>query len=684
MSLKEELAAARAKMQESNVQVPPASQPMGTSSENPLQAELAAMRQKMGHGTERRPNERQVSSEEDLAAQQVLTAPSPQETTRHPIGATAFGIGAGIAAAPLGPAVAIAASALASGIGEVGQNVIEIALDLPTKPKDVPDLLGRIGKEVALGSVSELAGRAILPTVKATKLLFFTPRTVSPEAREAMKFLQQEGSELPLLPAKATESFGIDMLHNMAEHSFTGGATMKRFAANQNQFMNDLAENLVDRIGPHLTPEQAGEALIKSAAGNLRETRKPATVLYNSVQEAIAPKKVIKKVPVEVETGVLGPTGQSMTRTVMQDKEQLVGGLRVGFQDIKDFVATKADVQERLAGIGSEITGGNLLMRFNQISNKPYVSDLMEFRTTIRGMKEGLEAGITTKKDPQIGLLKKLEHDISARIDLALRGHDPLIAAAKNEADRIWKYGSKTYNNKVIRQLAQKMDMERTGAPERVVKAVFAPQSLTRMQTVKDAITPKAWEKVSRQGMEMVLKNSTKDNVIDGGKLLEGLIGKNGLGERGLVTAVGPIEAQNWISFAKAAKLQQAAQSGGEGSMAIQLRQPGALLELAGGSLALTGLATEDTSLSGTGALILGLPYISAKVMTNPRAAKALIDGMQTKKGSPSYAGIAARLVEALVPRKVEVQPSRNDRPAQPVASAQPSIGQSRALAIQQ
>ena len=631
-----------------------------------INEDLIQMRKDLGHGTERRPGERTVSLEEDLAAMREASQP-PETTTRHSVGATAFGIGAGIALAPFGPAIAIAGATYASGVGEAVQNEIEKQFDMPTKPKDAAEELSRIGTETVLGTFAEGGGRLLKPAGRAAKILFFSPRTVTPEAREAMEFLTREGSELPLQPAKATESFGIDMMHNIAEHSFTGGQTMQRFASQQNQFMTDLAESMVNQIGEKLTPEQAGALLIRSADANLRETRAPAKVIYNTIKDKIEPKPGIKQVPVEVDTGLLGPNGKPIMRTVMQEKEVLVGGLRTNFVDIKKEIKVSADLQKRLAGIGGENTGGNLLDRVNSIADKPYVSDLMEFRTTLDGIIDGLKSGITTKKDPIIRIISKLRNDVSRRMSLGLRNHDlrngTSYAVWKSEADIIYRHGNLTYNNKVIRQLAQKMDMERTAAPERVVKGVFAPQALTRMQTVKRAVTPGAWAKIARQGMDFVLQQSTKDGLVIGAKLQEQLIGKSGLGQRGLVEAVGPIEAQRWLQFANALKIQQGRQAQGAGSVLIQLKQPGAVVnavEALGAAVTLGGLAQEDSnSISAGGLLILGLPYLSAKIMTNPRAATALIDGMKINRNSPSAAGIITRLLGALVPRTTEKQPSK-------------------------
>lgn len=656
MGLSEDLAAMKAKIGGGSSPAPPDGQPPQVAEPtNPLQDDLAKMRQSMGHGTERRPGERTVSSSEDLANQRAITQ-APQTTERFPIGATALGIGAGIVAAPLvGTAAAMSIAIMASGVGELGQSAIETLIDSPTKPKDAPDLLGRVGKEMVVGGIGEGAGRGVIGAGRKANLLFFTPRKVTPEAKDAMQFLRQEGKELPLLPAKATESRGIDLLHNVAEHSFTGGGTMAAFVRDENAFMGNLAENIIQRIGKEMTPEQAGELLVESAKGNLRQSRQPATVLYNSLTEAIAPKKAVKDVPTEVNTGMLDIHGNPATRTVIQKQEVLEGGLRTGFKDIKSFVKEKADIQDRLANIGSEITGGTLLQRFEKIADRPYVSDLIEFRTVLRGMKEGLESGLATRKDPAIGMLKTLESKVSDRINNALMGHNPMLLAVKKEADRIWKEGSKTYNNKVIRQLSQMMDIERTGAPERVVKSVFAPQALTRMQTVKAAVSPEAWDRIARQGMELVMAKSKKDGVVQGQRLLDGLIGKNGLGERGLVEAVGPIEAQRWIKFASAVKFQQSRQAAGEGSMMIQLAQPGALLAVGG------GLMGDSDALTATGGIVLALPFIAARVMTNPRAAAALIEGMTTRQTAKASlrAGIMTRLMSAIVPRDVETQPSR-------------------------
>lgn len=641
-----------------------------------LREDLAQERDRLAQEgqTEFRPGQRQVSLQEDLRnMRQALEPEEPKTSVRFPLGATVFGVGAGIAASPLGPAPAMATAAMASGIGEVVQSTIEALIDSPNQPKDVPDFLNRIGKEVMLGSVAEGVGRGLVKGAEKAKFLFFTPRRVTGEAREAMQFLEKEGVELPLLPSKATESRSLDLLHNISEHSFTGGHNIQRFVENEQAFMVDLADSLAGKIAAASTPEDAAEVLLASANNNLKEARVPATVLYNSLMETIAPKVVKKEVVEEVPTGFFDAQGRAATKTVVREKEVLSGGLRMNIRDIKAFVKQKADVQTRLAHIGDEVTGGSLLDRFAKLADRPYVSDMIDMRTNIRGIKEGMQAGLATKKDPAIGMLKTIEAQLSARIDNTLKAKNPILWATKQQADLIWKQGSKTFNNKFIRALGSKMDIERVGAPERVVDAIFAPRALTRMKAIKGAVSPKAWKTISRQGMERILALSKdkETGVIVGKNLLEKLTGPSGLGERGLVEAVGPIEAQRWISFANAAKIQQKRQAAGEGSMLIQLKQPGAVLnlvEVGGASLIGLGESTDQDLLTTGGAVILGLPFIAGKVMTNPTAARALIDGMKpgTLKAGSTAAGIVTRLMGALVPRQVERPSTTKDRAAIP------------------
>jgi len=83
------------------------------------------------------------------------------------------------------------------------------------------------------------------------------------------------------------------------------------------------------------------------------------------------------------------------------------------------------------------------------------------------------------------------------------------------------------------------------------------------------------------------------------------------------------------------------------------------------------GQTFDSDVLTGSGALILGLPFISSKVMTNPVAARAMIEGMKTstKAGLSTGAGIITRLMGALFPRQVEVPPREVQRAAIPTAT---------------
>ena len=606
-------------------------------------------------GTEHRSGSRKVSDTENIAnlmeaqdGQDGQAGTGKSQSQRWPIGATAVGIGAALAvgAATKSVPLAMSAAVLAGGAGDLAQSGVEEAFDLPTKGKDVSEILKRAAFEGVAGGIGEGLGRVPIAAAKKMGLLNFFKKSVTPDSERAMRFLEAKGLEGPtLLPAMATENRPLDILHNFTEHAIIGGGAVRSHNIKSSKFMGQLADESINRLAPLLDEESAAKLLVVAAKKGKDIFHAPAGILYNSVEAAVAP-----------------------TVTRVNGERITTGGLRTNIKALKEFIDPLIAQQERLGSIGDATTGGSILDIIDGHPNKPQVSDMIQLTRIIRTQKEGLQANIGTKNDPKIGILKQIEKRLHESINKTLLAHKPHLRAAKGEADRLYKFGSKTYNNRVIRGLARKIDFEKPGfAPEQVVKSIFAPGHTARMEVVKGAVDEKTWKTIAARGMQRVLDRSKDDATgnINGQQLLKSLLGKGGdggLGEKGLVTAVGPIEAQRWIGLARAIKVQQSKQGASEGSMLVQLQQGGVLLA---GAAAIGGAAIGEGDVTsaglGAGALFLGLPVIAGRIMTNPTAAKALIEGMSTtqKASASKVAGIIGRIVQATIPRQTEKQPSQ-------------------------
>lgn len=175
---------------------------------------------------------------------------------------------------------------------------------------------------------------------------------------------------------------------------------------------------------------------------------------------------------------------------------------------------------------------------------------------------------------------------------------------------------------------------------------------------MKGAVSPEAWSNVARAGMQRIYDRSIKNGILDGALLEKNLIGPSGLGGESLTEAVGPVNAQNWIKLANAIKVRQAKSPASEGSVLIQLTQGGALLTAA--SIPFIDIPDEAKA---TAAGILLAPAAIARIMTNPASARAMIEGVKvgTVKSATVASGIVGRIMQAIIPRKVDSAKSQQN-----------------------
>ena len=562
-----------------------------------------------------------------------------ENTERFPVGATAFGVGMATLAITknMSAAQQAAAITISAVSGELLQNIGEDIWDLPTQPTSGGQVAERVGFEMGAALVGEGVGHGAVRLIDRTGVLQFFRSSVTPEAREAMDFFgSRPGTTQPaLLPASATENRALDLLHNVSEHSLFGGGRIQALRLAQEVEHEKIADAYLNAIAPHIDADDAGRLFAASARDQFSIQTAPATAIYNTLIREAAPRNV---------------------------EGQLVGGISGSIEPLKQFVAKDVAVSESLRGIGDDTVGGSILTRIANMSDRMNVGNMIELRRRLRATRETLEASLETKKSPAIGNLKQLERLTNEAVERAfLEAREPDLFNLWRQANALYRNGSKRFNNRIMRRAAQMADFENNAIPEDVVKTAFAPGKATRMLTMKEGVSPVAWQNIARAGMSDILAQSTDPSTgrILGQNLEQALVGRRGLGEKGLVTAVGAIEAQRWLQFAKAVKTRQAKQTATEGGVLIQLTQGGALLQVGGALLAGLGIGTDTTGLTVTGTGVLLAPAAIARIMTNPNAARALIEGVSAEgvNTAARRAGLTTRILQALVPRQTEVAP---------------------------
>lgn len=589
---------------------------------------------------------------------------NPEQTQeRLPIGATVASLGVGLAtfAATRSPSLAREAAKMAgaSAGGEFVQNITELALGADAAPQSREELGLRVAKEGAIGGAAELGGRGVVALGKKTGIFNFFKSTMTPEAEEAFDFFKLRtsdgrtigdiaGAEEPfLLPSQATEHRGLDILNNVAEHSLFGGGPLQARRLAQDKEHGRLAEEFLDLIAPHIDDAQAARIFVASAKNNKQIQQAPAKALYNTIEHEVAPR----------------------TTDGIQ-----IGGITGGLGALKTFIQKELDISGSLHGLGDETVGGPMLRKIAEMPDQMNVQTIIQLRRRLRGIREGFEASPDTRKSPAVGVFKQLERFADQAVERALQGQGRSdLVGMWRQANEIWKNGSQRFNNGIIRRVSKMIDLDKS-VPEDIVTTAFAPGKVTRMNVMKEAVSGPAWQNIARAGMAKIYEKAVDpaSGALLGQSLEQALIGPEGLGAQGLTTAVGPIVAQRWLQFARAVKTRQAKSGASEGSVFIQLTQSGAAVQASQVAIAALGLSSGSTELQvGAGFILFG-PAAVARIMTNPRSARILIEGVKEDSITKfsAQAGTLARLVAGAVPRTVPgVQPEApTPQPNTPVA----------------
>ena len=468
-----------------------------------------------------------------------------------PIGAIVGGIGgASLGIATANPAVALGMGALGAAAGEGVQQMVEHAIGSPAAPQSSLESAGRMLEESGMQTLGEGVGRLVgLPLVG--RVVLRPSSHVTAEGAQAMKFMEPRMTQ-PYLPAEVSDHWGTDILHNVAEHAVIGGAAIKEFKANREKVFQGLADEIVDQVGPRMSPDTAARVLIKAIEGNKEIASIPQTMLYNSIEKMAAPDYV--PVPVkmsvqrdmgdlmetqkgreivrpkravtqEAEEGMRSPqlgrkpfdTGWTTAdtpeetalrglnvKTMWQDvkvgerlehlkvmvahQEQQVSGAKINLTPIKENIAGLLKTAQEAGGLADREMGTTLL-KF--MADKPdYASypAAKQMRTAIRTFQETLQNSPETKYAPAIARAKSIYSQLTTQIRQGLKEQDPFLAQQWDEANFMTAASNKQFNDAVVRSLVKKIDETRSGVPDRIAQEIFKPNNVTNIKKIKNAV----------------------------------------------------------------------------------------------------------------------------------------------------------------------------------------------------
>ena len=578
---------------------------------------------------------------------------APVQAERQPIGATVGGItgaiaGKGVASIPMG--------AVGAAGGEAIQQLVEHATGSPFAPKTSEQAATQIVQEAALSTAFDVVGRGLGKV--GQRVLAPFARTVTPEAEETIKFIEQAAPKTkagqsvaaqPLLPSERTENWALDILGNVAESSVIGGGAIRAYKVNREAVMEGMARDFADQFYAKIDPADVGKAIVESTKKGFKAEVAPAKVLYNTIDEAVKP---VKKTVYDVE---FGNASVQSRRLIPREVEESV--VAVDIAPIKAGLERMAKIAQDAGGLEGSHAGDDLI---KYVMDKPDRVDYQvakEMRTRIRTLGDRL--AVENKKAPAIGKAEGLEKQLTTQIGDALERFDPTTKALWDEANSIYRGANKKFKNDFLKRLVKLSLEEGAAQPGNVAKTILQANQVTHVKLVKEAVDAETWRKFQGYAVHDLLAKSEREGVLTGVKLESAAFGRTGYGDPMMKELFGDAGSRYVKEFAQALTLGQERQAQGLGKMFIQLKQAGAIVELAGAA----SLLSEDVDLWQSGAIILG-PFMLAHLFTNPAAAKLIVQGVKTPAGTPLAGSIAARLAGFLAPRPSRPESSATPQPA--------------------
>lgn len=508
--------------------------------------------------------------------------------------AEAVGLGAGgILGAPSGPVGTVGGAGLGYA---AGKNLRDFLEELVGKRPvtTIGQELSELPAEIAAGMTYEMMGQAAGKSVEVglKKILQPFKQSITPGLTNAERELQKAGG-IGFSPAQKTDNAIVDTLEEVAEKSFTGSQTFKKFRLQNERGFNSYVQSVTDKISgqasTRLGAEETGILLRDTLEGGANAFNAAGRALYKNVDEL---------------TGGVYPRFMS----------EIV--------DMTPLQSMASKIQaEQQRGV---VTSGKLNTILDNILNKRArvsFEDAQMIRSDLLAVTRQIDELVPGRAE---GAAKRLASIMDRSMEDAARNLSGDALGAWRAANKFWKQGKETFNNKFVKNLMKQLENE----PAIVINKIFQNGRPAQIRRIKGMVNEKTWNTLKSGYLEKLLLDSTS---VDGQ-----ILGKSFLGK--LKKAGDPVlnETFTGSELAKIRNIGTIANTiqkpiGGGGGMLIQLTQAAAIVGLFFGQ-------TEKAA-----PFLLG-PYAIAKLMTHPKGHALFAQGLKTPVRSPQAVNIATKI----------------------------------------
>jgi len=394
-----------------------------------------------------------------------------EEHARHsfPVGPLVGAAGGFVVGGPLGAIVG-------AGIGEVAQQGYDYATNSGYAPRDVESGAVRAIEEMGSAAVGE-AGGAALRFFRPPK--YAAPRVLTPEQKQ---MLDVRGKySIPTSPDEITGTTTHRLMRAISEASMFSGRTWDEWSKNQNRAIRGALEGIVDGVAEHSSPQELGQLYVAFIKDTTRDIhRQMIDPLYNSIDQALQPRKVVKQVPsgriLPNPQGLVGPDGKVLTAPEMVNEEVRDGGLLVNNTELKQMFSREIertkDAGAAQGTMGKDLTQSPDYILKQKIAGLPEYSQWVDQHETLKGIRTKLadlnKPGVDTSQLPSRRVLQAAEAAMEAQLrrGLELSG-DPEQRKLLQVWDRAQAYVQDVHNRMdapVVQRFIKKLD-EKGGEP---------------------------------------------------------------------------------------------------------------------------------------------------------------------------------------------------------------------------
>ena len=574
----------------------------------------------------------EVPDDDDNAISEYLASPKFRRLALEILGGVAGAYTGGTffaAQAALRPALALLYRSLGAGVGEGAAAGAAQIFD----PRD--DVAKEVLRGFATGATAESIGAAIPAIIKR---IGFKGIKYEDEAEKAERILkdikikrkQNTGTttkavdddkiDALITPGIGSENRLIDILENITEKSFVAGGRIISTRKKAERLITAELEDFVGDFSNKATRTNAGDLALSAVQNSLDYFRATAKSKYAKVDQ-LAREQILSRA-----------TGQVVaTKPITVNLRSTIDEAKKLIEDTKAFKELEPDAQKVLRTVARLDNDPNVTFDVANGLRSRFLAITRSNKDLVGGQAERY-AGI---------LVKDISKNLDETVDAIDATASPGLRAAYDSAQRFYRLGVTKYNNKILRNLAEK-------APEEVYTTLIKPRRPATVEALMNALK-NTKDLALKQDLLNTMKGTVigdivgnsvrlKNGKVDAGYILKEFqkFGDEVLVNTGLFSAREVRQLENLLNALKVAQTKSVGE-GIPGSIFIQLGQAGAVMGL------LSGIFTVPSA-----AIVFG-PSVVGRLFTNEKFIKFIRKGFSLNPGSKEAYTNASQLIGAMI-----------------------------------